>query len=82
MSLASPRVSAHRPGWGAFGMEQWRGSTASRLVVLVVLGMSTAGCELVGGIFKAGVGAGVILVVLFLAGMAFLASKFRAGGPR
>lgn len=46
-----------------------RSSTLSRIALLVFLGVSAAGCELVGGIFKAGmwVGAlGVILVVVLL----------------
>jgi hypothetical protein len=46
-----------------------RTSTLSRIALLVFLGVSAAGCELVGGIFKAGlwVGAlGVILVVVLL----------------
>ena len=41
----------------------------ARIALLVVLGVSIAGCEVVGGIFKAGawVGAlGVIFVVLLL----------------
>ena len=41
----------------------------ARIALLVVLGVSLAGCEVVGGIFKAGawVGAlGVIFVVLLL----------------
>ncbi len=56
-------------------------ATAVRLMLLVVLGVSSAGCQVIGDIFQAGMWAGVILVVLFLAGMAFLASKFRSG-PR
>lgn len=41
----------------------------ARIALLVVLGVSLAGCEVIGGIFKAGawVGAlGVILVVVLL----------------
>ena len=41
----------------------------ARIALLVFLGLSAAGCELVGGIFKAGmwVGAlGVVLVVVLL----------------
>lgn len=53
----------------------------SRVVLLVVLGMSSAGCQVVGDIFQAGMWVGVILVVLVLGGIAFLASKFRSG-PR
>ena len=44
-----------------------RSSTLSRIALLVMLGVSTAGCEVVGGIFKAGlwVGAlGVLAVVV------------------
>jgi len=53
----------------------------SRIVLLVVLGMASAGCQVVGDIFQAGIWVGVILVVLVLGGIAFLASKFRSG-PR
>jgi hypothetical protein len=44
-------------------------TTVARIALLVFLGLSAAGCEVVGGIFKAGmwVGAlGVILVVVLL----------------
>jgi hypothetical protein len=44
-------------------------ATVSRIALLVFLGVSAAGCELIGGIFKAGmwVGAlGVIAVVVLL----------------
>ena len=46
-----------------------RSSTLSRIALLVMLGASTAGCEVVGGIFKAGlwVGAlGVLAVVVLV----------------
>ena len=46
-----------------------RSSTLSRIALLVMLGLSTAGCEVVGGIFKAGlwVGAfGVLAVVVLI----------------
>jgi len=44
-------------------------SLVSRMALLVVLGLSTAGCEVIGGIFKAGmwVGAlGVMAVVILV----------------
>ncbi len=46
-----------------------RTSTLSRIALLVILGVSTAGCEAIGGIFKAGIwvgGLGVIAVVVLL----------------
>ena len=46
-----------------------RSSTLSRIAVLVMLGVSTAGCEVIGGIFKAGlwVGAlGVLAIVVLI----------------
>lgn len=52
-----------------------------RVALLVVLGLSSAGCQVVGDIFQAGIWVGVIMVVLVLGGIAFLASKFRSG-PR
>ncbi len=38
-------------------------STLSRIALLVILGMSAAGCEVVGGIFKAGLWVGALGVV-------------------
>jgi hypothetical protein len=55
--------------------------SVNRLALLVVLGISSAGCQVVGDIFQAGMWVGMIVVVLVLAGIAFLASKFRSG-PR
>ena len=52
-------------------------SSLARIALLVVLGVSIAGCEVVGGIFKAGawVGAlGVIFVVLLIV---FAVSKMK-----
>ena len=46
-----------------------RSSTLSRIALLVILGISAAGCAAIGGIFKAGmwVGAlGVIVVVVLI----------------
>ncbi len=51
-----------------------------RGLVLLLIVLSTlilGGCEVIGDIFQAGVWVGVILVVLILAGVAFLASKLR-----
>lgn len=39
-------------------------STVARIALLVLLGVSAAGCELIGGIFKAGVWVGAIGVIL------------------
>lgn len=38
-------------------------STLARIALLVVLGVTTAGCELVGGIFKAGMWVGALGVI-------------------
>jgi hypothetical protein len=45
-----------------------RSSTLSRIALLVILCVSLAGCEVVGGIFKAGmwVGGLVVLVIVVL----------------
>lgn len=51
-----------------------------RALLFVLLLLSTlmlGGCELIGDIFQAGVWVGVILVVLVVAGIAFLAAKLR-----
>lgn len=44
-------------------------STLARITVLMVLALTSAGCELVGGIFKAGVwvgGLGVVAVIVLV----------------
>lgn len=47
------------------------------LVVLVLVSMTFAGCELAEGIFEAGVWVGVLLVVLVIGIVAFIAAKIR-----
>jgi hypothetical protein len=52
-------------------------SALSRLMALVVLGVSASGCEVIGGIFKAGVGVGALAVILIVVGVAFVVAKAR-----
>jgi len=51
-------------------------TTLMRVMLIVLAAMSAAGCELVGGIFKAGVWVGaigvILLVVLLVVGVAKL----------
>ena len=47
------------------------------LALVVLSTVMLGGCEVIGGIFKAGVWTGVIVVILILAGIAFLAAKMR-----
>jgi hypothetical protein len=49
-----------------------------RLYVVVLLAMASTGCEVVEGIFRAGVWVGVIMVVLVLALVGWIATKLRA----
>lgn len=55
------------------------GSMSSRvmLLLLVVASVLASGCAVVGGIFKAGVWVGVIMVVLVLAVVMFIVGKAR-----
>jgi hypothetical protein len=53
-------------------------SAAPRLLLLVLLAMAASGCSVIGGIFKAGVWAGVIVVVLILAVVMFIVGKARS----
>lgn len=48
-----------------------------RILLIVLLAVSTAACELIGNIFQAGVWVGVILVVLVLGLIGFAVSKMR-----
>ena len=51
--------------------------TLSRIAFLVFLGVSLAGCEVVGGIFKAGFWVGAIAVIAVVLVLVFVVGKFR-----
>lgn len=50
---------------------------AARLLLLALLLVPLAGCEIIGGIFKAGVWVGVILAVLVVVGILWVVGKAR-----
>jgi hypothetical protein len=52
-------------------------STVARLLLLLVLAVATSGCNIIGGIFKAGFWSGIIVVVLIVVGIVFLVGKAR-----
>lgn len=54
-----------------------RTSTLSRIALLVFLGVSTAGCELVGGILKAGIWVGALGVILVVVLLVMVVGKFK-----
>ena len=55
---------------------QWLSRYA--LILLVVLvSMASAGCEVIGDIFKAGVWVGMLMVVVVIALIGFVAAKIR-----
>ena len=47
------------------------------LALLILSTLMLGGCDIVGGIFKAGMWVGMIIIVLVLAGIAFLVLKMR-----
>lgn len=47
------------------------------LLLLVGILLALTGCEVIGGIFKAGVWVGIVLVVLVLAGVFWIVGKLR-----
>jgi hypothetical protein len=51
------------------------GSATVRLTLVLLLAMASAGCEIVGDIFKAGVWVGVIMVVLVIGLVLWLVGK-------
>ena len=53
------------------------GNPAARLLLVVLLAMATAGCELAGDIFQAGMWIGVIMVVLAIGVVMWLVGKVR-----
>lgn len=48
-----------------------------QVLLLVLLAISTSGCELAGGIFKAGAWVGAVAVIFVIAIVAFFATKLR-----
>ena len=52
-------------------------SSLTRIALLVFLGVSLAGCEVVGGIFKAGIWVGAIGVILVVVLLVFVVGKFK-----
>jgi hypothetical protein len=49
----------------------------SRLFLVVLAGITFAGCELAGDIFQAGMAVGIFIVIAFVALAVFLFSKVR-----
>ena len=49
------------------------------LSLIVLLATTLSSCELIGGIFKAGMWSGIIIVVLVLVAIIWLASKLFSG---
>jgi hypothetical protein len=47
------------------------------LIVLMLVTIPLAGCELVGDIFQAGMWVGAIFIVLIVAAVAFIAARIR-----
>jgi hypothetical protein len=52
-------------------------SFLTRIALLVFLGVSLAGCEVVGGIFKAGVWVGALAVIVAVVLVVFLIGKMK-----
>ena len=52
-------------------------NAGSRLILVLLLAMATAGCELAGDIFQAGIWVGVIMVALALFLIFWLVGKVR-----
>jgi hypothetical protein len=54
-----------------------RSSTLSRIAFLVMLGCTAAGCEVVGGIFKAGMWVGALAVIAVVLLLVFVVGKMK-----
>lgn len=52
-------------------------SLLTRIALLVFLGVSLAGCEVIGGIFKAGVWVGALAVIVVAVLAVFLIGKMK-----
>lgn len=49
----------------------------TRILLIVLLAVSAAGCELIGGIFKAGVWVGAVGVIVAVVLVIWVVAKFR-----
>lgn len=49
----------------------------TRLLLVVLLAVSASGCELIGGIFKAGVWVGAIGIILIVVLLVVIVGKFK-----
>jgi hypothetical protein len=59
---------------------RYEGRNLMRFLWVILLMLATiplAGCELIGGIFQAGMWVGAIFIVLIIAAVAFIAAKIR-----
>jgi hypothetical protein len=54
-----------------------RTSTLSTIALLVILAVSSAGCDAIGGIFKAGAWVGALGVILVVVLLVVIVGKFR-----
>jgi hypothetical protein len=54
-----------------------RDAALPKIVALILLGLPLGGCEVIGGIFKAGVWVGALAVIIVVVGIVFLAGKMR-----
>jgi hypothetical protein len=52
-------------------------SAAIQVFLVLFLALAVAGCNIAGGIFKAGFWSGIILVVVIAVGLMFLVAKMR-----
>jgi len=55
-----------------------RSSTLSRIALLVMIGVTAAGCEVVGGIFKAGFWVGAVAVIAVVLLLVFVVTKVKS----
>ena len=48
-----------------------------RILLVVLLALNAAGCEMIGGIFKAGVWAGAIAVIVIVVALVWVVAKVK-----
>ena len=58
------------------------GGVFARLYLVLLLALTSAGCQIVEGIFQAGMWVGIVLVLLIFVVVAFVASSIRRRRPR
>lgn len=76
-AFSGSSVGRHARGTSGLNMREVKAMRLIQLPLVIVATLTLTGCEVIGTIFEAGVWFGIIAVVLVLAIIGFIVSRFR-----